>query len=238
MKRKSIVTFTNIVILLAIIVYILNIFVVSPDTGSTAESLIHDYQENGEEITQDDIFIFKCIGIWGGHLNDLLGHGYKEVLSGQLWRIYTVVVTHAHIAHIIMNLIALFIAGNHIERKYGTPKMILLFLVLTALNCLIADLLYFGFLGSEYKISMGASGWIASVMGMILTKCLQDRTYCRKELGRAAAGYLIVYFISTTFLIMPNAFTIIAHVSGLVCGALAEYVISRRQPGKGRPAEG
>ena len=217
---KDYLTFTNILIILAIIIYILNVFVVSPDTGSMALDM--------NEIVKEDegaIFYLKLAGLWGGHLNELLSFGYKNVLAGEIWRIWTVVITHSHIAHLVMNLIALYIAGNHIEKKYGTKKTIILFLILTALNDFITDWIYFGILGNEYTLSQGASGWIMVLVGMIFAKCLLDKNYLKNELSKPGVIYLVIYFISTTFVLLRNSFTISAHVSGLVIGLIAELII-------------
>lgn len=225
MKKNKMLSFTNIIVLLAAIVYILNLFAFSPNTGSTALRIIDAVKEQGLEITKFEIIIFQIIGIWGGNLNDILGFNITNILSGEVWRIYTVVITHAHLPHFVMNMAALIIAGNHIEKKYGTKKTIILFLILTALNGFITDLIYFKLLNNEIVTSYGASGWITSLMGMILAKCLIDKKYYKKELGQGERVYLIIYFVSTTFILIPNAFTITAHISGLLVGALVEYLI-------------
>ena len=221
-KLKKKVTFTNVLFIIATLVYILNIFVISPDTGSMTLKLV-DLLE-GNEIFQYSMF-FKIFGTWGGHLNDLLGFNSVKILSGEIWRIITVVFTHAHLPHFVMNMLALLIAGNNIEKKYGVLKTVGLFIVLTTIHGFISDFIYFNLLGNEIVTSYGASGWITVLLGMILTKCLLNKSYFKNEFKKGSRIYLIIYFVSTTFILAPNLFTITAHVSGLIEGALAEFVI-------------
>lgn len=223
-KNKRKITFTNILVIIATLVYILNIFVISPDTGSMSTNIIEAFQEM-EHLELPNTIIFKILGVWGGHLNDLLGFNSEEILSGEIWRCCTVVFTHVHIAHFVMNMLALIIAGNNIEKKYGCLKTIGLFVVLTTINGFITDFIYVGLLGNEISTSCGASGWITVLMGMILTNCLLNKNYFKNEFKKGARIYLIIYFVSTTFILMPNVFTITAHVSGLIEGALAQFII-------------
>lgn len=219
---KEKLTFTNIVVIITAIVYILNIFVISPDTGSMSLNMIETFQANGEELP--NTLIFKILGTWGGHLNDLLGFNINRIFSGEIWRIYTVVFTHANLVHFITNMVALIIAGNNIEKKYGTLKTIGLFIILTAINGFMTDFIC-NLLGNEVIISYGASGWITVLIGMILTKCLLNKNYFKTEFKKSSRVYLILYFVFTTFIIMPNLFTITAHMSGLIIGAIAEFII-------------
>lgn len=219
------ITFTNILVIIVTLVYILNIFVISPDTGSTSKMLIEIFQE--EHLELPNTIIFKLLGLWGGHLNDLLGFNRDNILSGEIWRCLTVVFTHVHIAHFVTNMIALIIVGNNIENKYGILKTICLFVFLTTINGFITDLIYVDILGNELSTSCGASGWITVLMGMILTNCLLNKSYFKNEFKKGSRIYLIIYFVSTTFIISANVFTITAHVSGLIEGALAQFIIYR-----------
>ncbi len=224
---KKLLTFTNIIFVLAIIVYILNLCVISPDTGSTAIAVKEALQSQGMEYENFMKIIYIIMGTWGGHVNDLLGFQMAKVMSGEVWRIYTVVLTHVHLPHIVMNLAALLIAGNHIEKKYGWKKTILLFLILMIVNNFVTDLILTKILNYEVALSCGASGWITTLMGMILARCILDKKYWKEEFKTGARVYLIIYFVSTTFVLSPNIFTITAHMSGLIAGFLVEFCIQK-----------
>jgi len=223
---KKYVTFTNIIVVLAIIVYILNLYVISPDTGYVAQRIMEEFKGSTDFNNVVKLF-YLVFGSWGGHLNAILGFHLEKALHGEIWRFYTIVLTHAHLPHIVMNLIALIIAGNHIEKKEGTKKTIIFFLILMIINNLIADGIYFKLLGNEIDYSLGASGWITTLLGMILMRCILDKKYAKKELTKGQIIYLIIYFVSTTFVLMPNMFTIIAHMSGLIAGMITEYLCSK-----------
>lgn len=220
---KEKLTFTNIILVVATIIYILNIFVISPNTGSMSLNIIKTFQSEGIEMPNN--IIFKILGMWGGHLNDLLGFNINRILSGEIWRVYTVVFTHSHLAHFLMNMIALVIVGNNIEKRYGTLKTIGLFLILTAINGFMTSFIYFNVLNNKIITSYGASGWITVLIGMVLTECLLNRNYFKRELKKTSGIYIIIYFVLTTFIIMPNLFTITAHIGGLIMGIITEFVI-------------
>lgn len=222
---KERLTFTNIIFVVTVIVYILNIFVISPDTGSMSLKIIDSFKT--EEVIMPNTVIFKILGIWGGHLNDLFGFNMNKILLGEIWRIYTVVFTHSHLPHFLMNMFALIIAGNNIEKKYGTLKTIELFIILVAINNFITNFIYFDILNNEIITSYGASGWITILMGMILSECILNKNYFKDEFKKLARVYLILYFILTTFIIMPNLFTITAHTGGLIIGIISGLIIAR-----------
>ena len=231
-KLKSKLTFTNIIVILAIVIYLLNLFAFSPETGPIAIAVKEQYKSRGEELTSFSIMIARIIGIWGGNVNAFLGFQIDKFLHGEIWRLYTVVLTHGHIAHIIMNLIALLIAGNHIEKEYGTKKTIIFFLILTALNNIITSIIYNYILGNEHVITYGASGWITALLGMILMKSILHKGYYKKEFKGKERFYLILYFLSTTFFLDPNIFTMTAHLTGLVEGivfiGILEKIINKK----------
>ncbi len=227
MKRK-LLTFTNIIVLVATIVYILNLFVVSPDTGSMAIQITEALKAQNYEMNSAIKLFCQIFGFWGGHVNDLLGFHLTKVLSGEVWRIYTVVVTHAHLPHFLMNMAALIIAGNHIEKKIGTKKTILLFLVLMIVNNFVTDFFFTKVLANEATISYGASGWITSLFGMIITSCMLNKGYYKKELSKGGRIYCIIYFILTTFVLARNDFTMTAHISGVLAGMLAGYILETK----------
>ena len=174
---KEYITFTNILAAAAIIVYILNVFVVSPDTGSMAKQVMQTMKEQGVEWNVGYKVFFIIFGTWGGHVNDIFNFQIDKVLSGEIWRIFTVAITHAHLPHVVMNMAALIIAGNHMEKRIGWKKTLLLFALLITVNNFLTDLLCFKLLGYEATPSEGASGWITTLMGMMLMRCILDREY-------------------------------------------------------------
>ena len=58
---KEYITFTNILVALAIIVYILNIFVVSPSTGSVAKEVMGSLSNQDPEMMPFYKVFFDCI---------------------------------------------------------------------------------------------------------------------------------------------------------------------------------
>ena len=86
---KEKLTFTNTLIIVATIIYILNVFIISSNTGSMSLKIIESFEVEG--IKMPNTIVFKILGVWGGHLNDLLGFNINKIFSGEIWRIYTVI---------------------------------------------------------------------------------------------------------------------------------------------------
>ena len=222
---KEYITFTNIIVVLAIIVYILNDYVISPDTGSVAKEVMGSLSDQDPEMMPFYKVFFMILGTWGGHVNDIFNFQLDKVLSGEIWRNFTVVITHVHLPHIAMNMAALIIAGNHIEKRIGWKKTLLLFAILITVNNFLCDIILFKIMGFDAVTSEGASGWITTLMGMMLMRCILDKEYKKREIKTGEEVYLIIYFVSTTFLLGFNAFTFTAHMLGMIAGMITEWIM-------------
>jgi rhomboid protease GluP len=89
-----------------------------------------------------------------------LGKINQLIEIGQLWRLITPILLHGSILHIAMNMYALYILGQRLERFYGHKRFLLLYLlsgfagnvlsfVLTAAPSLGASTAIFGLFAAE-----------------------------------------------------------------------------------------
>ena len=57
--------------------------------------------------------------------------GLPEILSGQLWRLFTPIIIHFGIMHIAFNLLWLYQLGSVIEQRQNTKRMLTLVIFIT-----------------------------------------------------------------------------------------------------------
>ncbi|MDQ3964502.1 MAG: rhomboid family intramembrane serine protease [Actinomycetota bacterium] len=149
------------------------------------------------------------------------------IAAGEWWRLLTPVVLHAGVFHIFMNMYVLTIFGPMIERLYGTPPFVTIYVIA-------------GFTGSvaSYLFSactvraVGASGAIFGIAGALFVYFWR-----RREL-RTMAPYInsLALFIGLNILIgfgfnfLGFAVQIdnYAHIGGLLGGALVGFGLDRR----------
>ena len=109
------------------------------------------------------------VGIWGW-AKQALGLAPRltpspflpEVREGEVWRLFTPALLHAHLLHIGFNLLWLFYLGRHIEQRLGSWRMLGLILVVGVLSnfgqYLVSGPLFYGLSG----VICGLGGFVWS----------------------------------------------------------------------------
>ncbi|MCT8139734.1 rhomboid family intramembrane serine protease [Anaerobacillus sp. CMMVII] len=135
--------------------------------------------------------------------------------QGEWWRFFTAVFLHIGIIHLVMNSIALYYLGGLVERIYGTPRFLLIYLIAG----LFGSISSFAF---NSQVSAGASGAIFGCFGAILFFGMIHRKLFFRTMGKNVIIILIIN-LSLGFLIpmIDNS----AHIGGLVGGFLAASCI-------------
>lgn len=133
------------------------------------------------------------------------------VAAGQWWRIFTVVLLHASITHLLFNMWALWVLGPQIERGVGTWPFVSLYLAAAGVGGVAA--FYFG---GPFDVGVGASGAIFGLFGVWLNWALHRR---KTQGGRSLLGQLgILLFINAAIpFLIPNI-SWQAHLGGLIAG--------------------
>jgi rhomboid protease GluP len=142
------------------------------------------------------------------------------ITEGEWWRIFTVVLLHGSITHILFNMWALWVLGPQIERGVGTWPFVSLFLASAGVGGLFAY-----YLGGPTDIAVGASGAIFGLFGIWLSWALHRRNTMQ---GRALLGQLI--FLLLINAAIPFLFRTVswqAHLGGLVAGFAIGEIWSR-----------
>jgi rhomboid protease GluP len=141
--------------------------------------------------------------------------------QGQWWRLFTGPLLHANLMHIVLNCVALFLAGNALERAVGGLWFVALF-VIGGLGGACGSLL----INPHNMISVGASGAIMGLFSAMFVLSFhythaQDRT----SLQRRAMQVLIPSLLPLASAGHAGKVDYGAHAGGAIAGALAAYLL-------------
>ena len=142
------------------------------------------------------------------------------VAAGEWWRIFTVVLLHGSITHILFNMWALWVLGPQIERGVGTLPFISLFLASAGVGGVFAYCL-----GSPADIGVGASGAIFGLFGIWLSWALHRRNTMQGRALLGQLGFLLVINAAIPFIFRNISWQ--AHLGGLIAGFLIGEIWSR-----------
>lgn len=114
-----------------------------------------------------NILIFVLMAFAGGSENPstLMAFGVKSnelIDNGEIWRFITPIFLHIGLLHLAFNSYAIWIVGPQVEKLYGGPRFLLLYL-LTGIAGVAGSYWY-----HPYVISAGASGAIFGLFGVLL----------------------------------------------------------------------
>lgn len=134
------------------------------------------------------------------------------VLAGQYHRIISSGFLHAGIIHLAMNMLALYVLGIMIEEIFGKVKFSIIYI-----GALISGSIATIIFGSEYIISVGASGAIFGLLGAAFAYGF----IMRKRIGKAFMNSLLQAILINVFIgILVPGINNIAHLGGLLGGAV------------------
>jgi membrane associated rhomboid family serine protease len=179
-----------------------------------------------------NIIIFILMELAGGSDNDLtmLAFGVKsnfEINSGEVWRFITPIFLHIGLLHLAFNSYALWIVGPQVEKLYGAPRFLLLYL-LTGIAGVAASYWY-----HPSIVSAGASGAIFGLFGVLLVFSFKYRktipAFFSKALGK---GILLTVGINLVIGFMIPQVDNSAHIGGLLAGGLLAAVVPFQRPGE------
>jgi rhomboid protease GluP len=145
------------------------------------------------------------------------GQYNASVFQGSYYQLFTSLFIHASIAHIVGNMLFLFIFGLRAEEMFSLPEYLGIYLF----GGLTGNLLSLSF--GPYFVSVGASGAIFALFGAVVI-------YARRSVRQSILGALVF----AVFLFIINSgedVNLLAHLGGLGFGLLIGYwLASRRKP--------
>lgn len=179
-----------------------------------------------------NILVFALMTLAGGSQNEatLLSFGVKsnpEIDSGEVWRFITPIFIHIGLLHLAFNSYALWVVGPHVEKLYGAPRFLLLY-VLTGIAGVTASYFY-----HPEIISAGASGAIFGLFGVLLAFSFRYRKsvpqFFSQSIGK---GMLMTVGINLVIGYMIPQVDNSAHVGGLLAGMLLALLVPFEKPGE------
>jgi rhomboid protease GluP len=170
------------------------------------------------------ILVFLAMTLAGGSesVRVLIRFGAKVnslIVEGQVWRLLTSMFLHIGPVHLFFNGYALYIFGIQVERLYGSPR----FLAIYLLAGLYGSLFSFAF-GPE--LSAGASGALFGLLGAMLAYFRRHRETFGTWGHRQLVNLLVVAGLNLVLGITVPGIDILAHLGGLVSGAVLGWVLA------------
>ena len=152
----------------------------------------------------------------------LLGaqQGGRIFLLHEYWRLVMPIFLHAGIIHFGLNSFVLWQVGPQVEELFGSRRFLFLYLVTGVVGFLVSAWWH-----SPYQLSVGSSGSLLGLMGILISYLSQRRGFAseyRSSLIRWALFILVIGLLPG----VDNA----AHLGGLVSGLVLGLVVSDRRP--------
>ena len=169
--------------------------------------------------------VFFVLGQLGGlnhFLVDNLAQINPVVAAGEWWRIFTPILLHASITHILFNMWALWVLGPQIERGVGRWPFVSLFLASAGVGGAFA--FYLGDAFSAVPL-VGASGAIFGLFGIWMSWAMHRRNTMQGRAMLRQIGVLLLINAAIPFLVPNIAWQ--AHLGGLIAGMVIGEIWSR-----------
>lgn len=168
--------------------------------------------------------VFFVLTGFGRNLNGPIGQLFFQANSlvgeGEWWRLFTPILLHAGIAHILFNMWALWVLGPQIERGVGTWPFVAAYLASAA-----AGGAFMFVLGSPQDVAVGASGAIFGLFGIWVNWAVRRRNTMYGRALLRQIGFLLLLNAALPLIIPGIAWE--AHLGGLVAGFVIGELWSR-----------
>ena len=150
----------------------------------------------------------------------------QDLFTERWWSFFTATLIHADIAHIVGNLMLLFVMGRIVERELGTRQLILLYLAAIVVSGIGTSIIY------QYVIpsttgGLGASGAIMGITAVaLLLKPFQLTFEFIIPLPLAVVGAFLIY-ADITNLFVNDGVGHLTHLAGFFLTGMLAYVTNR-----------
>ncbi len=149
-------------------------------------------------------------------LTNLLAVSHYEVSSGEYYRLVTSTFLHVGVSHFLFNIFALYILGKFVEGIYTPWHMLITYLAAGSIASL------FSLVFITEGISLGASGGVYGLLGLIIIHLLITRKIKTKLIFQIIAVFAVVSVLSM-FVANINHY---AHIGGLIVGVLLGIIFN------------
>ena len=170
---------------------------------------------------------------------DLLGLRPSDVLHGWIWQLVTYMFLHGGLAHILFNMLALWMFGTELERLWGTPAFVRYYFtcgVAAAVTTVVIAILPFAFTARLAYLGSNIIGASGAIYGLLLAYGLTfpNRPIYMYLVFPIPAKYFVMIMGCIELLLSTGDSGGVAHVTHLG-GLVAGYVLLRGR--RLRPAD-
>lgn len=150
---------------------------------------------------------------WGGNFPPVTAHG-------EPWRLLSATFVHAGILHVGFNLLILWQVGRRVERLFGHGAFLVAYLASGLLASITSMVFHWT------NVTVGASGAIFGIIGVLLGYLVRDREALPKAVFRGLGkGILMFLLYNLLFGLQVKNVDLSAHVGGLAAGFLCGLVL-------------
>jgi len=137
----------------------------------------------------------------------------SNVLSGEYWRLLTFLFLHAHLMHVLLNVMALFWLGKIVERVYGLGNFLLIYFI----SGIMSGIISIAF--SPNLSAIGASGAIMGIFGAVGTGIFRLKNTLPESIRRKQLTLMTSLLVFQLIIdqIIPHI-DAGAHLGGLITG--------------------
>lgn len=167
------------------------------------------------------VYFISSLGGLRNTLYPLLWQDNALVAQGEWWRLFTPILLHASITHILFNMWALWVLGPQIERGVGTWPFVTTFLASAAAGG--AFMYVMG--GPNAPVAVGASGAIFGLFGIWMNWAVRRRNTIQGRALLRQIMFLLLLNAALPFIIRGIAWQ--AHLGGLIAGFVIGELWSR-----------
>lgn len=166
------------------------------------------------------LFNFVAVRFFDSYLlTNGLALSHFNVVSGEFYRLVTSSFLHVTIDHFLFNIFALYILGKFIESLYGKFHLFIAYLLAGVFSSLFS--LMFVIEG----ISLGASGAVYGLLGIIIVHLLIHGRINAKLLIQIAVIFIVISVLSQLFANINHY----AHIGGLLSGVLLAIIYNPKK---------
>lgn len=143
--------------------------------------------------------------------------GLPEIIHGQIWRLFTPIIIHFGIMHIVFNMLWLYQLGSAVEQRQNRKRMLILVLIISVLSNL-AQFFWSG------PIFGGMSGVVYGLLGYVWAQG-KFNPGAGIGLNQSTTMMMLIWFVVCWMGLVGNIANM-AHTIGLVCGVVLGVLYS------------
>lgn len=156
-------------------------------------------------------FLISGMGSFDNDVTFALAQWNRAVAAGEWWRIFSPVLLHASLTHLLFNGWALWVLGPQVERGVGTVPFIGLYLAAAGFGGAVTY-----YTGGLDTVAVGASGAIFGLFGVWASWAVHRRNTIHGQALLRQIGFLLLINAAIPFIVPSVAWQ--AHLGGLVAG--------------------